>query len=138
MAGFFNPQAGETPATIKQKRDLIKALMGAQRSPQNIGEGISALGDGIVAAILDGQADKAEKAGLASAENAWGPIGAALSGGGNFPAAPSSSPQSAGGDMGRYRDAIASIESAGSGDYGAIGPTHQEMGRAIGRYQVME
>lgn len=37
-----------------------------------------------------------------------------------------------------YRDAIASIESAGSGGYAAIGPTHPTMGRALGRYQIME
>lgn len=40
--------------------------------------------------------------------------------------------------MQEYRNAIASIESAGSGDYAAIGPTHPELGRALGRYQVME
>lgn len=39
---------------------------------------------------------------------------------------------------GNWRDAIASIESAGSGDYAAIGPTHSKMGRALGRYQIME
>lgn len=44
----------------------------------------------------------------------------------------------AGGDAQSYRDAIASIESAGSGDYGAVGPRHPKMGRALGRYQVME
>lgn len=37
-----------------------------------------------------------------------------------------------------YRDAIASIESAGSGGYSAVGPTHPKMGRALGRYQIME
>lgn len=37
-----------------------------------------------------------------------------------------------------YRDAIAGIESAGSGDYAAIGATHPKYGRALGRYQVME
>ncbi|KFB11027.1 hypothetical protein [Nitratireductor basaltis] len=42
------------------------------------------------------------------------------------------------GDMGAYRDAIASIESKGSGDYAAIGPRHKKMGRALGRYQIME
>ena len=41
-------------------------------------------------------------------------------------------------DMRRYRDAIASIESAGSGDYAAIGPTNDRLGRALGRYQIME
>lgn len=40
--------------------------------------------------------------------------------------------------MQQYRDAIASIESRGSGDYAAIGPTHRKLGRALGRYQVME
>lgn len=40
--------------------------------------------------------------------------------------------------MNQYRNAIASIESAGSGDYAAIGPTHPQLGRALGRYQVME
>lgn len=37
-----------------------------------------------------------------------------------------------------YRDAIASIESAGSGDYAAVGPKHPKLGRALGRYQIME
>jgi hypothetical protein len=37
-----------------------------------------------------------------------------------------------------YRNAIASIESAGSGDYEAVGPTHERLGRALGRYQIME
>lgn len=41
-------------------------------------------------------------------------------------------------DMSQYRDAIASIESAGRGDYGAVGPTDERMGRALGRYQIME
>jgi hypothetical protein len=38
----------------------------------------------------------------------------------------------------QYRDAIASIESRGSGDYGAVGPKHKTLGRALGRYQMME
>jgi|GEM_PF-6938468 len=42
------------------------------------------------------------------------------------------------GPMDGYRNAIASIESAGSGDYAAIGPKHPKLGRALGRYQVME
>lgn len=36
-----------------------------------------------------------------------------------------------------YRDAIAGIESAGSGDYGALGPATKGGDRAYGRYQVM-
>lgn len=40
--------------------------------------------------------------------------------------------------LSRARNAIAAIESMGSGDYGAVGPTHPRYGRALGRYQVME
>lgn len=55
-------------------------------------------------------------------------------------------PQAAMRDMGggqrggptAWRDAIASIESAGSGGYSAVGPTHPKLGRALGRYQIME
>jgi hypothetical protein len=51
--------------------------------------------------------------------------------------APQAMPTTQGGNP-AYRNAIASIESAGSGDYAAVGPTHPKMGRALGRYQVME
>lgn len=36
------------------------------------------------------------------------------------------------------RNAIASIESAGSGDYKAVGVRNKSLGRPLGRYQVME
>jgi hypothetical protein len=42
------------------------------------------------------------------------------------------------GGSGRFRDAIASIESAGSGDYSALGPVTPKGNRAYGRYQVMD
>lgn len=76
---------GETPESVRRKRDMIRSLLGAQRAPQNVGEGLSALGDGIVAAILDGRADKAESAGLASANSVFGTL---TGGGGAFPTAP--------------------------------------------------
>ena len=37
-----------------------------------------------------------------------------------------------------YANAIASIESAGSGDYAALGPVTKKGNRAYGRYQVMD
>lgn len=37
-----------------------------------------------------------------------------------------------------YANAIASIESAGSGDYAAVGPVTKKGNRAYGRYQVMD
>lgn len=39
--------------------------------------------------------------------------------------------------MSGYQDAIASVESAGSGDYSAVGPVTRRGDRAYGRYQVM-
>jgi hypothetical protein len=36
-----------------------------------------------------------------------------------------------------YADAIKAVESSG-GNYGAVGPTHPRLGRALGAYQVME
>eukprot|EP00913_Durusdinium_trenchii_P008088 g7585.t1 len=41
------------------------------------------------------------------------------------------------GDIASFRDAIASIESRGSGDYSALGPVTRNGDRAYGRYQVM-
>lgn len=37
-----------------------------------------------------------------------------------------------------YRNGIAKIESDGSGGYEAVGATHETLGRALGRYQIME
>lgn len=48
------------------------------------------------------------------------------------------SPANSNADLSIYRNAIASIESLGSGGYSAIGPTHPTLGRALGRYQIME
>ena len=91
----------------------------------------------------------ADEADIASRNKALvSPILAALTGG-STAAAPSSIPMtSAAGEVAAtappaggpqaYRDAIASIESAGSGDYSAVGPTNPKLGRALGRYQIME
>jgi hypothetical protein len=38
----------------------------------------------------------------------------------------------------RRRQGIASMESAGSGDYRAIGTPHPKLGRPLGKYQIME
>lgn len=46
-------------------------------------------------------------------------------------------PSSAAGNVRQFRDAIASIESRGSGDYKALGPVTRTGDRAYGRYQVM-
>lgn len=141
MFGFGNNGDPMTYEEMMRKRDLASQLAG------NVGAGgYTALGSGLAAGILNRQANKAEQAGQAEAkarnDSILGQLfGQNLAGGGVSASgmnAPGMTTQ--GGSMGggTYRDAIASIESAGSGDYAAVGPTHPKMGRALGRYQVME
>lgn len=76
----------DTPQELARKRAIVHALMSSQRAPRNVGEGLSALGDGIVANVLNRRADAAEQAGQASAAEAMNPIMASL--GIGFPEAP--------------------------------------------------
>ena len=149
MAGLsfaFDPSRGETPDTIAKKRAIAEAIAARAMSgaPRNVGEGLNAVGQALLYRQMMRRADTAQREGSQGASAAFSSLF-----GGNFPEAPAA-PQSAPtadypsqrvaqahGDN-PYRDAIASIESDGSGGYSAIGPTHPELGRALGRYQVME
>lgn len=71
---LFGGDTNETPESIKRKRDIARALLGAQGAPRNVGEGLNALGDGIVSAVLNSRADKAEKTGMESAANDFSPL----------------------------------------------------------------
>ncbi|WP_234838024.1 hypothetical protein [Sinorhizobium meliloti] len=140
---MFGGNTKETPESIKRKRELAMAIMGASPAPKNIGEGLNALGSGIVAGVMNRRANKAEDEGRASADTVFksamqGQLASQIMG--TAPSSMGINPASGGasGGSGSYRDAIASIESAGSGDYKAVGPTHPKMGRALGRYQIME
>jgi hypothetical protein len=75
---------GETPASVARKRAIVQALMASQGAPKNIGEGLNALGDGIVENVLNRRADAAEQAGQAHAADIFG----GLTNAGIFPAAP--------------------------------------------------
>lgn len=150
----FDPSK-ESPESVKKKRAIAQAILATNRAPRTIGEGLNALGDGIVANVMNRRASEAEGMGQQSAQKAIAALIAGSDFGGSsgssasgFAAeAPSIQPDYASqrvaqahGDspMSAYRDAIASIESAGSGDYGAVGPTNSKLGRALGRYQIME
>lgn len=89
---LFDPK-NDTPETVARKRAIVAQIMGSGRAPQTIGEGLNAIGDGIVANVLNRRADAAEKAGQDSAAAAWNPLLASL-GGQQFPAAPGGSPTS--------------------------------------------
>jgi len=149
MAYIFDPSRGETPQSIAEKRAFANEIlrrMGRYSAPRNtwdgIGQGLAALGDGIVARAMRQRADAAEREGMASAEPLKQQIFNAITTGSVIPMSGGASeiavtaPSGSGGM--NYRDAIASIESRGSGDYAAIGPRHPKMGRAMGRYQIME
>lgn len=163
---FGKGQAAETPQELAALRAYADAMAGNKRNPQNVGEGIASIGQALSAQMAYRAAAQAQQAGLQSATGAMTPIAAALSGPGAFPPAPgtpggdpggapvASAPQmdpasarvaqahgagpSMPGNMSAYADAIASIESAGSGDYAALGPTTKKGNRAYGRYQVMD
>lgn len=76
----FDAQKGESPASIAQKRALVAQIMGSARAPQNVGEGFSAIGDGIVANVLGGRADDAQKAGRSSADDTFSRLVASITG----------------------------------------------------------
>lgn len=75
MVGFiFGGDTGETPESVKRKREIAMALLGQSRAPRNVGEGLNALGDGIVANVMNRRAGAAETAGQAAANKAFGDI----------------------------------------------------------------
>lgn len=161
---IFDASRGETPEQLARQRALAAHFASkiSGRPAQNVGEGIgnalNSIGHGIAANILNRRAQAGEQAGMSGANSLRDQFAAWITGSQNFPAAPSpdggastsgllsseagalpsTNASNDGDDMTRYQNAIASIESAGSGDYAAIGPTHAKMGRALGRYQIME
>src|SRR5690554_3155672 len=65
---IFGGNTGETPQSIAQKRALVAQIMGKSAAPRTLGEGFSALGDGIVANVTGRRADEAQAAGDAGAD----------------------------------------------------------------------
>lgn len=142
---FGGDDLPKTPQELARLRATAEALA-PSRAPQNVGEGIASIGNALVYRALMGKADSAQKAGADAASNRFNSIVKALTGGSGAASTPAGGPGSAPtagfvpppeGNT-AYRDAIAGIESKGSGDYAAVGPTDDKMGRALGRYQIME
>ena len=103
---FAFDASAETPQSTATKRALIAQIMGSSKTPRNIGEGFSALGDGIVANVLGSRAAEAEKVGQASADDTFSQLVASITGQG---ATPSYGPASA-------SDATAAMAAVPSGD----------------------
>lgn len=77
---LIDTSKGETPASVARKRALVAQLMGQSSAPKNVGEGLNALGDGIVAAVMNRRADKAEAAGRGEGSNAFASLFSGLGG----------------------------------------------------------
>jgi hypothetical protein len=71
---FVHDPRHDTPETIAQKRAIIAKIMSSQNAPRTIGDGLNALGDGIVANVLGRRADEAAAAGQESASAAFNPL----------------------------------------------------------------
>lgn len=71
---FVHDPRHDTPETIAQKRAIIAKIMSSQNAPRTIGDGLNALGDGIVANVLGRRADEAAAAGQESASEAFNPL----------------------------------------------------------------
>ncbi len=82
---FGQGQEYSSPEELAKARALAEAMLGPQRAPQNVGEGLTALGYAIRGRMDMGRINKAEAAGRASAGES---ISKALGRQGPFPAAP--------------------------------------------------
>lgn len=87
-AGFIFGGEGlpQTPQELARMRQLANALR-ARKTPQNVGEGLQALGDGVASAIINFRANKMERAGREGADKAF----MSALGGGSTTSAPASS-----------------------------------------------
>ncbi len=129
-----------TPDEVAREREVAEALLaqGIDTSPvAHPLQGLARVATAAAGAYRRNKADSAYKSGREGAVTKIAKILGGVTGESPVkPAkAPSGAPTAASGS-GSYRDAIASIESGGR--YDAIGPTHPKMGRALGKYQVME
>ena len=137
MDGYvFGGDTGVSYEELQKRRKIAQGLMQREgmRQPQYALEGLAQGAGAIVGALMDRKAGKKENQMREDFNSEFSDLFGGTFGGGQ--ASPESLPASGG--MGQYRDAIASIESAGSGDYQAVGPTNERLGRPLGRYQVME
>ncbi|QOF71856.1 hypothetical protein IG197_01825 [Aminobacter sp. SR38] len=82
---FIFDASKETPQSLAKKRAVAEALGGRSRGPQNVGEGLTALGEALGYRMMMADVDKGEAAGREQAAATMAP----LFGAGTFPEAPS-------------------------------------------------
>lgn len=98
MVGFiFDASKGETPAKLKRQREIAELLArgAVGKTPKDVGEGMNAVANAIMYRAANSRADATEKAGMDSANTAWGGIANLFGGGaeaaGGTPASSSTS-----------------------------------------------
>lgn len=81
----FNPERGETPASLEKKRRIAEALAGGAmgRAPRDVGEGLTSLGHALAYRRMMGDINKGEVTGRERAQGVFSGLF-----GGNFPEAP--------------------------------------------------
>lgn len=145
LEAVFADKAGQTPQEVERRRRMAQALLEAGSGGPAPSSGLELAGRLAMNLMGQYQAGQAEKQDASNRTSANKALIDAVYGGSPSASAPSfasqaaaTSPSASSGGNPSYRDAIASIESKGSGDYNAVGPTNAKMGRALGRYQIME
>jgi hypothetical protein len=163
LKGFFTPGEDEKFSfdDLDRRKRLAEALMqqGSDYSPvQSWTQGAARLAQAISGSLHRDYASKLGQQGQKAFDQKHEKMIQAMFGGGPpamggaSPPAPSMAPAPMGGapamassggasmpgDMAKFAEAIKKKESAGSGGYAAVGPTHPKLGRALGAYQVME
>ena len=69
---IFGGKTGvSSPKELKRLREIAEALNGPQRAPQNVGEGLNAIGQALLYRSTEGKAERMEKEGQASAASAF-------------------------------------------------------------------
>lgn len=88
---IFDPTKGETPESIARQREVANLLAARlfSKAPQNVGEGINAIGQALIARSMQGDADAAQKAGMAGGQELYSGL---FGGGAATPAAAPTAP----------------------------------------------
>lgn len=71
---IFGGDTGETPQSIARKREIAEMLAATRGTPQNVGEGLSAMGNAIAYRMMTNRANKAEATGREYGNNAFNSI----------------------------------------------------------------
>ena len=155
---IFGGNTGLTYQDLQRRQAILQNLQqrrSRMAAPQDVGTGLSAIGAALGELIAGQRVRSAEQQlGAQSAEILQSVLGGAglttapvpaaptttarapaVTGPTPLPALPGTTPAF---DLPAARAAIGQIESAGSGDYAAVGPANDKGQRPYGRYQVMD